>query len=48
MANNAEKYVYAFEEGNAKMKDILGAKGANLSEMTNLGIQVPPAFTITN
>ncbi|MDO8741458.1 MAG: pyruvate, phosphate dikinase [Candidatus Woesearchaeota archaeon] len=47
MANNTEKYVYAFEEGNAKMKDLLGGKGANLAEMTNLGIPVPPGFTIT-
>lgn len=42
-----KKYVYAFEEGNAKMKDLLGGKGANLAEMTNLGIPVPQGFTIT-
>ena len=45
------KYVYAFgegkAEGTAKMKDELGGKGANLAEMTNLGIPVPPGFTIT-
>ncbi|MFA5352030.1 MAG: pyruvate, phosphate dikinase [Candidatus Gracilibacteria bacterium] len=41
------KRVYAFGEGNAKMKDLLGGKGANLAEMTNLGIPVPPGFTIT-
>jgi pyruvate, orthophosphate dikinase len=41
------KRIYSFEEGNAKMKDLLGGKGANLAEMTNLGIQVPPGFTIT-
>ncbi len=46
-----QKYVYFFgegrAEGNAKMKDILGGKGANLAEMTNLGIPVPPGFTIS-
>jgi pyruvate,orthophosphate dikinase len=42
-----EKYVYAFGEGNAGMKMLLGGKGANLSEMTNLGLPVPPGFTIT-
>src|SRR3989338_8032019 len=47
MANEIKKYVYAFEEGNAKMKELLGGKGANLAEMTNLGIPVPPGFTIT-
>lgn len=41
------KRVYAFSEGNAKMKDLLGGKGANLAEMTNLNIPVPPGFTIT-
>ena len=41
------KYVYAFEEGKADMKQLLGGKGANLAEMTNLGIPVPPGFTIT-
>jgi pyruvate,orthophosphate dikinase len=41
------KYVYAFEEGNKSMKEILGGKGANLAEMKSLGINVPPGFTIT-
>ncbi|MGC9778884.1 MAG: pyruvate, phosphate dikinase [Candidatus Heimdallarchaeota archaeon] len=41
------KYVYSFDEGKADMKNLLGGKGANLSEMTNLGIPVPPGFTIT-
>jgi pyruvate,orthophosphate dikinase len=40
-------YVYAFHEGNKDQKDLLGGKGANLAEMTNLGIPVPPGFTIT-
>ena len=41
------KYVYDFEEGNKDMKGLLGGKGANLAEMTNLEIPVPPGFTIT-
>jgi len=41
------KFVYAFEEGNKDMKEILGGKGANLAEMKSLGINVPPGFTIT-
>jgi pyruvate, orthophosphate dikinase len=41
------KYVYDFAEGNKQMKDLLGGKGANLAEMTNLGLPVPPGFTIT-
>ena len=41
------KYVYMFSEGNATMRNILGGKGANLAEMTNLGIQVPQGFTIS-
>ncbi len=41
------KYIYSFSEGNQKMKDLLGGKGANLAEMTNLGLPVPPGFTIT-
>jgi pyruvate,orthophosphate dikinase len=41
------KYVYAFEEGNRDQKYLLGGKGANLAEMTNLGLPVPPGFTIT-
>ncbi|HWW59991.1 MAG TPA: PEP/pyruvate-binding domain-containing protein, partial [Thermoanaerobaculia bacterium] len=46
-----EKYVYSFgdghAEGNAKMKDVLGGKGAGLAEMTNIGVPVPPGFTIS-
>ena len=42
------KYVYDFAEGNRDMKDLLGGKGANLAEMTNLGLPVPPGFTITS
>ena len=41
------KYVYSFTEGNRDMKDLLGGKGANLAEMTALGLPVPPGFTIT-
>ncbi|HEX7745004.1 MAG TPA: pyruvate, phosphate dikinase [Micromonosporaceae bacterium] len=41
------KYVYDFSEGNKELKDLLGGKGANLAEMTNLGLPVPPGFTIT-
>ncbi|GGK62816.1 pyruvate, phosphate dikinase [Sphaerisporangium melleum] len=41
------KFVYAFSEGNKDLKDLLGGKGANLAEMTNLGLPVPPGFTIT-
>ena len=42
-----EKYVYSFKEGNKDMRDLLGGKGANLAEMTNLGLPVPNGFTIT-
>ncbi|PKQ14532.1 MAG: pyruvate, phosphate dikinase, partial [Actinobacteria bacterium HGW-Actinobacteria-8] len=42
-----EKYVYEFSEGNRDLKDLLGGKGANLAEMTNIGLPVPPGFTIT-
>ena len=42
-----KKYVYLFNEGNAGMKEILGGKGANLAEMTNLGIPIPQGFTVT-
>ncbi|MEG0307435.1 MAG: pyruvate, phosphate dikinase [Clostridium sp.] len=45
MGNN--KYVYLFSEGNASMKNLLGGKGANLSEMTSIGIPVPQGFTVT-
>ncbi len=41
------KYVYGFTEGDKDQKDLLGGKGANLAEMTNLGLPVPPGFTIT-
>ena len=41
------KYVYDFSEGDASQKNLLGGKGANLAEMTNLGLPVPPGFTIT-
>lgn len=43
----AQKFVYDFTEGNRDLKDLLGGKGANLAEMTNLGLPVPPGFTIT-
>ena len=42
-----EKYVYLFTEGNANMRELLGGKGANLAEMTNIGLPVPQGFTIT-
>ncbi len=42
-----KKYVYLFYEGNAGMKEILGGKGANLAEMTNLGMPIPQGFTVT-
>ena len=42
-----KKYVYLFSEGNAKMRELLGGKGANLAEMTNLGLPVPQGFTIS-
>src|SRR5881392_2918645 len=41
------KWVYLFHEGNAQQRDLLGGKGANLAEMTNLKLPVPPGFTIT-
>ena len=43
----AKKYVYIFKEGNANMRELLGGKGANLAEMTNLGMPVPQGFTVT-
>ena len=43
----AKKWVYLFSEGNATMRNLLGGKGANLAEMTNLGLPVPQGFTIT-
>ncbi|HCY49763.1 MAG TPA: pyruvate, phosphate dikinase [Clostridiales bacterium] len=42
-----KKYTYLFSEGNAKMRDLLGGKGANLAEMTNIGLPVPQGFTIS-
>ncbi len=44
---SSKKWVYAFDEGNAKMRDLLGGKGANLAEMTHIGLPVPPGFTVT-
>ena len=41
------KYVYLFSEGNAEMRNLLGGKGANLAEMTNLGLPIPQGFTVT-
>ena len=43
----SKKYVYLFTEGNGSMRELLGGKGANLAEMTNLGLPVPQGFTIT-
>ena len=43
----SNKYVYLFSEGNANMRELLGGKGANLAEMTNIGLPVPQGFTIT-
>mgnify|MGYP003049717566 FL=1 len=43
----AAKYVYMFSEGNASMRNLLGGKGANLAEMTNLGLPIPHGFTIS-
>ena len=40
----SHKYVYLFSEGNGKMRELLGGKGANLAEMTNLGMPVPQGF----
>src|SRR5437660_9984035 len=47
LAMSDRKWVYLFREGNAKMRDLLGGKGAGLAEMTNAGLPVPPGFTIT-
>ena len=41
------KYVYLFSEGNAEMRNLLGGKGANLAEMTNLGLPIPQGFTVS-
>jgi len=47
VAQSPRKWVYLFSEGNAKMRDLLGGKGAGVAEMTNAGLPVPPGFTIT-
>ncbi len=47
MAQPSRKLVYAFGEGSRSMADLLGGKGANLAEMTSLGLPVPPGFTVT-
>ena len=41
------KYVYSFKEGNKDMREFLGGKGANLAEMTSIGLPVPRGFTVT-
>ena len=43
----SKKYVYQFSEGNASMRNLLGGKGANLAEMTKIGLPVPQGFTIS-
>ncbi|MBQ3050106.1 MAG: pyruvate, phosphate dikinase, partial [Oscillospiraceae bacterium] len=43
----SKKYVYMFTEGNASMRELLGGKGANLAEMTKIGLPVPQGFTIS-
>ena len=43
----SKKYCYLFSEGNANMRELLGGKGANLAEMTNIGLPVPQGFTVT-
>ncbi|ATX79929.1 pyruvate phosphate dikinase [Mariprofundus aestuarium] len=47
MTNEQKKYVYSFTEGDGKARQLLGGKGANLCEMTQIGLNVPPGFTIT-
>jgi pyruvate, orthophosphate dikinase len=47
VSEQTQKFVFDFTEGNKDLKDLLGGKGANLAEMTNLGLPVPPGFTIT-
>ena len=47
MNKDVKKYIYDFSEGNADMKALLGGKGANLAQMSNIGLPVPPGFTIT-
>ena len=43
----SKKWVYKFKEGNAEMRNLLGGKGANLAEMTNLDLPIPQGFTVT-
>ena len=43
----AKKFVYLFSEGNSSMRELLGGKGANLAEMTSLGLPVPQGFTVS-
>ena len=43
----SHKYVYLFTEGNGSMRELLGGKGANLAEMTNIGLPVPQGFTVS-
>ena len=45
--DDMKKYVYAFREGNATMRNLLGGKGANLAEMTSLGLPIPQGFTVS-
>jgi len=45
--STTQKSVWLFREGDRTMRDLLGGKGANLSEMTNIGLPVPPGFTVT-
>lgn len=47
MTTSKNKFVYDFSEGNKDLKNLLGGKGANLAEMTNLGLSIPSGFTIT-
>jgi pyruvate, orthophosphate dikinase len=47
LATTATRWVYLFRDGDASQRDLLGGKGANLAEMTNAGLPVPPGFTIT-
>src|SRR5512145_1677790 len=47
MSKGEQKWVYAFEEGDGRNKMLLGGKGANLCEMTRIGLPVPPGFTVT-
>ncbi|GAG54119.1 unnamed protein product, partial [marine sediment metagenome] len=46
-STDTPKYVYDFSEGRKELKNLLGGKGANLGEMTHLGLNIPPGFTIT-